>query len=296
MDDALFVPAFDRLVVSCKSGVYVDALHLWCCTQDLHSAPGGVSSSGVASQRKDNSFMDAVLMKLHDDDPVPHPSALEGAWPSGKQQDFAGAQFFSGQDVAGHGSLASNSSRFPSAFQDSQDSRLGFSNTEPYFEAVGDLGYRNIQECIDGLPFSEINGPSLSETLASGSHIMQGFDSLQSPSALLRSHLDTGRIDQHSHGFGRSIAGNGEQFSKLSSSPGGNNGALMNSILRVLHDSHEDDSSSTSMYNTLEMGAGSMQWPSSLHSASAAQRLSGVEALAARQAPHMQSWFPGHFG
>mmetsp|Transcript_20417 Transcript_20417/g.56583 ORF Transcript_20417/g.56583 Transcript_20417/m.56583 type:complete len:339 (-) Transcript_20417:191-1207(-) len=264
--------------------------------EDLHCAPGATPGSGLSSQGKDSSFMDAVLMKLHDEDLSPPPSKLDGGWFTAGQPDYTGGAFMAAQNTADRtlaGALAGKKSRSPSAFQELQDSR--YSNTGNMFESVGDLGFRNIQECIDGLPLAEINGPTLPEPVPSGSHILPAFDKFQSPSAFFHSQLDgTGRGEPNARAFGHGQLGNAEKFPTPAGGTSANNGSLMDSILRVLHDSHEDDSSSTSMYNMLEGGDGSIQWPGSFQNpAWQQQRASGIEA--SRQAPHIPSWFPSRF-
>eukprot|EP00873_Tetraselmis_striata_P014865 jgi/Tetstr1/435129/TSEL_024097.t1 len=104
-------------------------------------------------QREDPSFLEAVLMKLHEDLPrSSEDSHLDAAtWHGGAGGSGRSPQpLYLGDEGGMYGDGRAGAADWGAA----AETRGGGGGGGAY-DTVSELGYRNVQECIDGLPFSE---------------------------------------------------------------------------------------------------------------------------------------------
>jgi len=224
-----------------------------------HGGKPGHSPRQVAlPEKEDPSFMDAVLMKLHEDiEPNSEDSHLD-AWPGGTPKaERLEVGYGNAEDVYGGGAFRPAGNGWdPAGNNASARGGAGSSGAAP-FESVAELGYRNVQECIDGLPFNECQ--NLNDLWSNkASPIWGGMPGMRAPPSRnpSRGHLDLPR--------GPPLP-SASAASKMSAS----------SIMRMLHEEAEgggeglqDVGDRFGMPRGLPMGAG---FPPSLSPTLAAQ-------------------------
>lgn len=231
--------------------------------------------------------MDAVLMKLHDADPCTSDSAPVhwDCWLGFQRHDCAESftSFNEAADQAMHGSLVANIAPMPGDWLSHgmwpHDCRDGLWSSSLPFESVGDMGYKSIQECIDGLPLGELH------PFADGASVFPGQWYYDPPCAGGGKNLASDTVLQvRKHQSLTGVEANAKQ--------GTRNAAFMDSILRVLHESHEDDSTSTSAFPDGGDNVMQMQWPGGFHDFSQLPAASS-DLEFVRQTHQMQPWFLG---